>query len=55
MDINIICKKALNEMRLEIAEELGFTNNITEDKNNSLVHEQIKIGGNMTRRLVEIG
>ena len=51
--------KALNEMRLEIADELGVTDNITEDKNDSLVYEQVKIGGkiggNMTRRLVEMG
>jgi len=51
--------KALNEMRLEIAEELGVTNNITKDNNNTLVYEQVKIGGkiggNMTRKLVEMG
>ncbi|MBU5677968.1 alpha/beta-type small acid-soluble spore protein [Alkaliphilus sp. MSJ-5] len=51
--------KALNKMRLEIADELGVTDNITEDKNDSLVYEQVKIGGkiggNMTRRLVEMG
>ncbi|QUH19962.1 alpha/beta-type small acid-soluble spore protein [Alkaliphilus sp. B6464] len=51
--------KALNEMRLEIAKELGVTNNIIAEKDNTHIYEQIKIGGkiggNMTRRLVEIG
>lgn len=51
--------KALIEMKEEISRELGVTNNITNDKNHTLVNEKVQIGGrvggNMTKKLVEMG
>jgi hypothetical protein len=51
--------KALDEMKSEIAKELGITEDITENNGNASVYDLVKtggeIGGNMTRKLVEMG
>jgi type II secretory pathway component PulF len=51
---------ALNQMKLEIANELGITNNFA--NNSGSIDESVQnifyagsVGGNMTRRLVELG
>lgn len=50
--------KALNEMRLEIARDLGISEEIIGDSEAS-VYDMVRfggeIGGNMTRKLVEMG
>ena len=51
--------KALDEMKSEIAQELGITMDITENDSTASIYDLIKtggeIGGNMTRKLVEMG
>lgn len=51
--------KALNQMREEIANDIELNNNILGDNESDIVNTQIqmggKVGGNMTRKLVEMG
>lgn len=51
--------KALNQMREEIAKDIELNNNILGDNESDIVNTQIqmggKVGGNMTRKLVEMG
>lgn len=46
---------ALNEMKMEIAKELGLGNNITELDPVQNIFTAGTVGGLMTRNLVEIG
>lgn len=47
-------KQALNQMKLEIANELGLSDYEKMDKGNLTARENGSIGGEMTRRLVSI-
>lgn len=47
-------KKALNQMKLEIANELGMSNYDAVDKGNLTARQNGYIGGNMTKKLVEM-
>lgn len=50
--------KALNEMKIEIANELGVSESFTKNKNLDPVTNIFtagRVGGLMTRRLVEMG
>ncbi len=46
-------KMALNQMKLEIANELGLTNYDSIDKGNLSSRQNGYVGGYMTKRLVE--
>ena len=46
-------KAALNQMKLEIANELGLSNYDTTDKGNLTARQNGYVGGYMTKRLVE--
>ncbi|SHJ61254.1 Small, acid-soluble spore protein, alpha/beta type [Geosporobacter subterraneus DSM 17957] len=46
-------RAALNQMKLEIAGELGITNYETIDKGNLTARQNGYVGGYMTKRLVE--
>ena len=46
-------KAALNQMKLEIANELGMTNYDNEDKGNLTSRQNGYVGGYMTKKLVE--
>lgn len=46
-------RKALNQMKTEIANELGLTNYESTDKGNLSSRQNGYVGGNMTKRLVE--
>lgn len=48
-------KAALNQMKLEIANELGLSNYETVDKGNLTARQNGYVGGYMTKRLVEAG
>ena len=48
-------KAALNQMKLEIANELGLQNYDTTDKGNLTARQNGYVGGYMTKRLVEAG
>lgn len=48
-------KAALNQMKLEIANELGLQNYETTDKGNLTARQNGYVGGYMTKRLVEAG
>ena len=54
LDIN--ARKALNEMKMEIAQEMGVSNSlkINDDATNNIFTAG-PVGGMMTRRLVEMG
>lgn len=55
-DVN--AKKALDELKLEIANEIGVTdafNNNSESKPITNIFESGRVGGLMTRKLVETG
>lgn len=45
-------RQALNQMKLEIASELGMTNYDSMDKGNLPSRQNGYVGGNMTRQLV---
>lgn len=45
-------KAALNQMKLEIANELGITNYNSMDKGNLTSRQNGYVGGNMVKRLV---
>src|SRR5690554_5988620 len=47
-------RHALNQMKLEIASELGMTNYDTMDKGTLTSRENGYVGGNITRNLVEM-
>ena len=47
-------RAALNQMKLEIANELGLANYDGEDKGNLTSRQNGKVGGYMTKRLVEM-
>ena len=47
-------KQALNQMKLEIANELGMANYQQMDKGNLTARENGYVGGYMTKRLVEM-
>ena len=47
-------KQALNQMKLEIANELGMTNYQQVDKGNLTARENGYVGGYMTKKLVEM-
>ncbi len=47
-------KAALDQMKLEIANELGLTNYNSMDKGNLTSRENGYVGGNITRNLVQI-
>ena len=46
-------RQALNQMKTEIANELGMTNYETQDKGNLTSRDNGYVGGYMTKRLVE--
>lgn len=48
-------KAALNQMKLEIANELGLSNYETVDKGNLTARQNGYVGGYMTKKLVEMG
>ncbi len=47
-------KAALNQMKLEIASELGMSNYQQTDKGNLTARENGYVGGYMTKKLVEM-
>lgn len=47
-------KAALNQMKLEIANELGMSNYQQMDKGNLTARENGYVGGYMTKKLVEM-
>lgn len=47
-------KQALNQMKTEIASELGMSNYSSMDKGNLTARENGSVGGYMTKRLVEM-
>ena len=47
-------KQALNQMKLEIANELGMSNYQQMDKGNLTARENGYVGGYMTKKLVEL-
>lgn len=47
-------KAALNQMKLEIANELGMANYDKTDKGNLTARENGYVGGYMTKKLVEL-
>ncbi len=47
-------KQALNQMKLEIANELGMTDYATADKRNMTARQNGYVGGYMTKKLVEM-
>ena len=47
-------KQALNQMKLEIANELGMTDYQQTDKGNLTARQNGYVGGYMTKRLVEM-
>lgn len=47
-------KQALNQMKAEIANELGLTNYEQVDKGNLTARQNGYVGGYMTKRLVEM-
>ena len=47
-------KQALNQMKWEIANEVGIANYDTVDKGNLTARQNGYVGGNMTKKLVEM-
>ncbi|MFI3210522.1 MAG: alpha/beta-type small acid-soluble spore protein [Peptostreptococcaceae bacterium] len=47
-------KHALNQMKLEVANELGLTNYESVDKGNLTARQNGAVGGYMTKKLVEM-
>ncbi len=47
-------QQALNQMKYEIASELGLSNYQTTDKGNLTARQNGYVGGYMTKRLVEM-
>ncbi|MFI3209842.1 MAG: alpha/beta-type small acid-soluble spore protein [Peptostreptococcaceae bacterium] len=46
-------KQALNQMKLEVANELGMTDYAQADKGNLTARQNGYVGGTMTKKLVE--
>lgn len=46
-------KQALNQMKLEVANELGMTDYAQMDKGNLTARQNGQVGGAMTKKLVE--
>ena len=49
-----VAKAALNQMKLEIANELGMANYDAVDKGNLTARQNGYVGGYMTKKLVEM-
>lgn len=47
--------KALEELKMEIANEMGLSNNLTNDNPINNIFTAGPVGGLMTRKLVEMG
>ena len=47
-------KQALNQMKLEIANELGLSNYESVDKGNLTARQNGYVGGNMIKKLIEM-
>ena len=47
-------RQALNQMKTEVASELGMSNYSSMDKGNLTARENGYVGGNMTKKLVEM-
>ena len=47
-------KAALNQMKFELANEIGFVNYDTVDKGNLTARQNGYVGGYMTKKLVEL-
>lgn len=47
-------REALNQMKTEVASELGMSNYSSMDKGNLTARENGYVGGNMTKKLVEM-
>lgn len=47
-------QKALNQMKLEVANELGLANYDSIDKGNLTARQNGVVGGNMVKRLIEM-
>ena len=52
--MNVNAKPALNNLKTEIANELGMSNYEQMDKGNLTARENGYVGGYMTKRLVEM-
>ena len=52
--MNVNAKPALNNLKTEIANELGMTGYAQMDKGNLTARENGYVGGYMTKRLVEM-
>ena len=52
--MNVNAKPALNNLKTEIANELGMSNYAQMDKGNLTARENGYVGGYMTKRLVEM-
>ena len=52
--MNVNAKPTLNNLKTEIANELGMTNYAQMDKGNLTARENGYVGGYMTKRLVEM-
>lgn len=55
MPLDPNARKALNEMKLEIAKELGVSNNLNNIDPINNIFTAGPVGGMMTKRLVEMG
>ena len=52
--MNVSAKPALNNLKTEVANELGMTGYAQMDKGNLTARENGYVGGYMTKRLVEM-
>ncbi|MEG1584129.1 MAG: alpha/beta-type small acid-soluble spore protein [Anaerovorax sp.] len=52
--MNVNAKPALNNMKTEVASELGLANYETMDKGNLTARQNGYVGGYMTKKLVEM-
>ena len=52
--MNINAKPALNSLKTEVANELGLSNYEQTDKGNLTARQNGYVGGNMTKKLVEM-
>lgn len=53
--LNPNAAKALEELKMEIANEMGLSNNLTNDNPINNIFTAGPVGGLMTRKLVEMG
>jgi hypothetical protein len=54
MENNKAAKQALNQMKLEIANELGMSDYQKMDKGNLTARENGCVGGQMTKKMIEM-